>query len=193
MSAREQALEALKTVLQGVPGVRFVDRQTITEELVSDAQLPAILVDETRTEYKWNERHGRRALGARLGVTLDLQVRAQRRTDGPGANVSTIREAFAFAVIEHLTNNPELRCQLTNEPNETPHVQDCAAGFVVDYPVAKHPFGRCLITFEMQLTECPADNRGRTSWKQLVIDLVYPHPGDPEEKRKTFTLDIPSA
>lgn len=192
MSAREQALEALRSVLQGLPGVRLVDRQTITEDVVADAQMPAILIDETRTEYSWDERHGRRALGARIGITLDLQVRAGRRNDGPGAAVSTAREAFVFAVIEHLSNNPSLRCQLTGEATATDHVIDCAGGFVVDYPPTTHPYGRALVTFEMTLTECPVDARGRTAWQTLAIELVYPYPGAADEERKTFTLEIPS-
>lgn len=189
---RERALEALRVVLSEIPGVHFVDRQTIQEELLSDAQLPAILIDEGRTDYTWEERHGRRALGARTTVTLDLQCRAPRRTDGPGAAVSTAREIFIGAVIEELANNPELICQLEGDVAPVAHVRDAARTFVADYPPVPHPFARALITLELQLTECPADRRAKTAWQQLIIDLVYPYPGDPEEKRKSFVLEIPS-
>lgn len=189
---RERALEALRVVLSGIPGVRFVDRQTITEELISDPQLPAILIDEGRTGYSWEDRHGRRALGALATVTLDLQCRASRRADGPGADVSTTREIFIGAVIEELSNNPELICRLEGEEAPIAHVRDCARTFVADYPTATHPYARALITIELQLAECPADRRAKTAWQKLVIDLVYPYPGDPDEKRKTFELDFPS-
>lgn len=189
VSQRDRMLDALVAVLQGLDGVRYVDRQAITAETVSDAQMPAILIDEVRTQYRWYERHGGRAMGLRSVLVLDLQARATRRTDGPGANTSTARELFANAVLGHLADNPTLNVQLDGEEEAVDHAYDIATQFDVRYVRMEDPYVRALITLEAE--PCPEvfDGRTYTDWQQLILDAYTDR--ENAEGPITSTYDLP--
>ncbi|MFU8806657.1 MAG: hypothetical protein ACNA8W_22805 [Bradymonadaceae bacterium] len=174
-SNREAMLEALKEVLEGIEGVRYVERQAITHSMVADPQLPAIIIDEAQTRYRWLERHRTRTSHASTGVVLDLQIRASRRTDGPGANTSTVREAFIARVIRELVDRSTL--------NST--ARDVGDIFDVRYMPVDAPFARALITIRADLEEV-FDDRVRTNWKKLIVDIA-PEGG---ESPNPITIDI---
>ena len=170
-SQRDQMLDALVAVLRGLEGVRYVDRQAITRELVTDAQMPAIIIEEVGTNYRWIERHGDRKMRVRSGIVIDLQARARRRKDGPGGNVSTARENFVRAVLNHLANNPMLQTQLAGEDESTPHAYDTSHLFDVRYVREADPFVRALITIQVD-TDDVFDSRTRTDWQQLILNTT---------------------
>lgn len=159
-SNREAMLEALKEVLSGIDGVAYVDRQAVQRKMVSDAQLPAIIIDEAKTKYRWLERHGDRTSHVSAGIALDLQVRASRRSDGPGGNVSTVREAFVSRVILELVEKATL--------NGT--ALDAGHKFDVDYLPAPAPYGRALVTIAVDTQEV-FDERVRTVWQSFVASV----------------------
>jgi hypothetical protein len=161
---REAMLEALKNALEQVPGVRYVDRQAITEQLVSDHQMPAIIIDEDRTEYTWMERHGTRTMRAVDTVGLDCQVLCQRG-DFRG-NVSTVRQAFAWQVMNTLANASTLgdACK------------DAALRFAVRYPETDYPYARVIIGIVVDGYEV-FDEREQTVWQKLTMQTTEPQDG----------------
>lgn len=163
-------LDALVAVLQGLDGLTYVDRQGITPELVADTQMPSVLVDEVRTQYRWYDRHGGRSIGATCALVLDLQARATRRTSGQGPNISTARELFVNAVLNHLANNPTLNTQLDGEAEAADHARDIATRFDVRYVRAPAPYVRALVTIEAEPCVERFDDRTKTDWQQLIVN-----------------------
>lgn len=157
-------LEALKSVLEQVPGVRLVSRQAITPDLVSERQMPAIVIDEHQTQYTWAERHGQRMMRVVDTIGLDCQVLC-KRGDYRG-NPSTVRQAFAWMVLNQLANNPTLggTCM------------DAALRFNVQYPAADYPFARAIIALSVDSAEA-FDDRPQTEWQKLILSTVDPQPG----------------
>lgn len=169
-SSRDLMLDALVAVLQDLDGVRYVDRQAITPDLVADTRMPAILIDEVRSEYSWYERHGRRAMRVNSVIVLDLQARAVRRTDGQGPNISTARERFTNAVLNHLANSADLTTQLDGEAAAVAHAYDVATQFSVRYVKMPDPYVRALVTLVAQPCAQVYDDRTYTDWQQLILD-----------------------
>jgi len=157
-------LEALKNALEQVPGVRHVNRQAITAQMVSDRQMPAILIDEDRTQYAWAERHGGRVMKAVDTIGLDCQVMC-RRGDYEG-DPSTVRQAFAWMVLNQLANNSTLNDACV----------DCALRFNVQYPDTDYPYARVIIAISVEYHEV-FDDRAQTVWQKLILSTSEPQPG----------------
>lgn len=170
-SRREQMLEALKAVLGNIPGIRHVDRQDLDPTgMLSDANLPAIIVDEERTRYEWTDRHGTRQMSVRSGLVLDLQAYAARSADRSGYDVSTVRELFVTRVIQELVNESTLTVQLAGENQAQAHADDVALDFEVRYPAVEPPRARALVTITVDTDE-EFDDRTTTAWDTLAADL----------------------
>lgn len=169
-SSRERLLEALASALRSLEGVKYVSRQAITPDLLSDAQLPAIIIDESNARYRWLERHGERCAEVSNALVLDLQVRAKRNPNAPGGNPSTVREAFVAAVIAHLAHHATLTVQLPGEDEPCAHARDVASQFDVQFVAAPSPYARALITIRAD-TYDHFDSRARTNWTQLIADI----------------------
>ncbi|MDZ7703361.1 MAG: hypothetical protein U5L04_02625 [Trueperaceae bacterium] len=187
-SQREALLEALETSLSKLSGVNYVSRQAISRDLVADAQLPAIIIDESSTQYEWYDRHGDRDLEFRSTLVLDLQISAER-VDGGEYNISTVRETFAAAVMTHLTEHAELIEQLDGESQSQAHARDVAPSFTVQYPAVQAPYARALVSTTAISTE-QFDGRVYTEWDTLVADLYRhddPKPSTPGDL--TFTTE----
>ena len=169
-SQRDLMLDALVAVLQQMDGLNYVDRQAITPELVADSRMPAVLIDEVRSDYQWLDRHGSRSMRVRSVIVLDLQARAVRRTDGQGANISTARERFTNAVLDHLANNPNLIVQLASEDEAADHAYDVMDEVAVRYVRMKDPYVRTLITVSAIPCAQVYDDRTYTDWQTLILD-----------------------
>jgi len=161
---REVMLEALKSALEQIKGVRFVDRQAITPKMVSDRQMPAIIIDEDSTSYAWAERHGSRTMTAIDTIGLDCQVMC-RRGDYEG-DPSTVRQAFAWQVMNQLANHSTLDgvCK------------DAALRFNVQYPPSDYPYARAIVALSVEYHEA-FDGRAQTEWQQLILSTTEPVPG----------------
>lgn len=179
-SRREKMLEALKVVLEGIPGVQHVDRQDLDPTgMLSEAQRPAIIIDEERTRYEWTERHGKRQMEAKSGLVLDLQADATRSDDRSGYDVSTVRELFVNRVIQELADESTLTVQLASENQAQQHADDAALEFEVRYPAVKPPKTRALITITVRSDE-RFDGRTRTTWETLASEIYnYDDSDDP--------------
>lgn len=163
-------LEALKTVLSGIEGVKFVSRQAITSEMVSDAQMPAILIDETLSRYTWASRSGARTMDVGCVLGLEVQVRSIR-AKGNSVSESTVRELLVNEVIQTLVHNSRLICQLPGEAEEQAHARDVADQFSVRYVPGAGNTGRALITITSYFTAV-FDRRTKTEWQQLFLELA---------------------
>ena len=171
---REQMLEALRTVLATIPGVRTVDRQAITSEMLAATQLPAIRIEEAGTRYVWAHRQQPRLTADVLSnVVLDLQLIVPVERKGPGQRESTWREAFAHAVLATLAANPTLYCQLPGEPVAVDHAQDVGAHpelASVRYLATAGPEGRALISLVVrQEVALAREPTGR--WLTVIAEL----------------------
>lgn len=172
ISARERMLRALAHVLSDITGVRTVERQAIESKMVTEAQMPAILIDEVTTRYRWGgSRPGDRTLSLVAVLGIEVQIQTRR---GPRASVneSTVREAFVEEVLQTLVDNPQLRCQLDDEDAPVAHCRDCARQFDVRYIPGPGNFARALITASTEL-EAIYDRRPRTEWQRILLTL-YP-------------------
>ncbi|MFB6374486.1 MAG: hypothetical protein ABEN55_15510 [Bradymonadaceae bacterium] len=180
-SNREEMLEALAEVLRGIPGVQYVDRQDIQpEKMVSEGQLPAIIVDEEKATYRWEDRHGERSMKVNSGLVLDLQAYAERRSDGAGYSTSTVRELFVARVLHELAHEPELVVQLADENKAQQHAQDVAVEFDVRYPRVSPPKCRALVTIQAFHYEV-FDDRQRTAWEKIVTEIAPPEDDTPPD------------
>lgn len=189
-SPREQMLEALRAHLVGIEGVRFVDRQGLRADRLSDAQIPAILIVEQSTNEIWVERHHDRETEIQDTIILDVQLKAARETTGPGVTVSTAREALRRAIIGHLISNPTLRLQLEGEGEPLDHCIDCAAGpFRVRYMPEPEPYARFLLEIAITVDDTH-DDRARTTWTQIVMDRCPPEGADDDTPVHTITYDL---
>lgn len=189
-SCREKALQALEKVLGAIPGVRYVNRQAITPELVSDQQLPAIIVEEVRTQYRWTNRARREAVLSSI-LVLDLQVQSSRLEKASGMNTSSIREAFVEQVMKTLAGSATLNAQLEGEANAQDHARDVAGTLAdVQYPAAPPPKARALVTIRVDI-DTTYDSRTRTAWERLVLDLyALDEVGEEDSYEPAITLDV---
>jgi hypothetical protein len=179
-------LRALRAVLAGIPGIEHVDRQDLNpQDMLAEAQLPAIIIDEERTRYQWTERHHKREAEARSGLILDCQAYAGRSDDRAGYDVSTVRELFVNRVLQELADKATLEVQLDNESEPQTHADDAALQFEVRYPRVPTPKIRALITITVSTDEV-FDGRARTSWDTLVAD-IYSH--DDSDDSPTVTME----
>lgn len=169
-SAREAMLEALKTVLSGIDGVKFVSRQAITSEMVSEAQMPAILIDETLSRYSWISRAGQRTMNVGCVLGLEVQVRTIRAR-GNEVNESTVRELLVNEVLQTLIHNSRLICQLPGEDEDTAHARDVGEQFSVRYVPGNGNTARALITITAEFTAV-FDRRTKIEWQQLFLELA---------------------
>ena len=163
-------LEALKAVLQGVDGVKYVERQAISSSMVSEARMPALLIDEVSSSYVWGgSRAGDRVMSITSALAIEIQVPTQR---GPGASVneSTVREAFVDEVIHALVHNPTLSVQLEGEGEACAHARDVGSQFAVRYVPGPGSFARALITLSAQV-DAVYDRRPRGMWQRLLLFL----------------------
>lgn len=153
---REQMLDALKSALEGVPGVRKVDRQDIVPEMLSERQLPAIIIKEHETRYRWHERQGGRVMKCVDTIALDCQAISKR--GGYNGNPSTVRAEFVWQVLNALANDATLNDTCT----------DAAIRFDVSYPEVNHPFARAIVAIVVESYEV-FDDRETTEWKKLIL------------------------
>ena len=180
-SARERMLAALEKVLSGIDGVVFVSRQAISSAMVSDAQLPAILIEEQRTRYSWQTaRAGTRVATISSLLALDLQIHTKRGKGAGSVSESTVRECFVDEVLQTLVQNPCLRATLDEEGEvEEAHARDALADFAeVRYVPGQGGYARALILIRV-VVEATYDRRERTEWKSLIVEL-YPEDKMPE-------------
>lgn len=162
-------LNALVHVLAQIDGVVLVRRGQLEEALLSDGQMPAILIAEGLTTYTPETRHaGVRTYDVISTLTLDIQVRTQKRTGDIDHQASMLREALVDQVINVLANNPMLLCQLPEEDEDTEHCYDALFGACrVTYPPSESGYANALLTH--QVKQCVKyDTRKRTKWKELI-------------------------
>lgn len=178
-------LEALAEVLRGIQGVQFVDRQDIDPtSMVSEANLPAIIIDEERSQYEWAERHGAREMAFASSIVLDLQAYTRKSGDRAGYQISTVRELFVARVLNQLANEATLTVQLADENQPQSHADDVALQFDVRYPKVKPPQCRALVSISAHGEEV-FDDRQVNDWKTLAADL-YSH--DDSDDPPDFTV-----
>lgn len=188
-SQREEMLEALAYCLGTITGVRKVCRQAITEEMLSDAELPGIIIDEAGTTYEWEERHLGRHSRYVSTVVLDLQARCQRTSGARFGNVSTIRELFVWAVINHIANNPRLLCQLTGEDESMAHCEDAGLTFGVEYAETDFPYVRAMLAITVTGYD-QFDDRAANTWVQAILTMAPEATEDFDESDSAVEVTI---
>jgi hypothetical protein len=200
-TAREQMLEALAVVLRSMDGVKTVRRQALSEQMLTDAELPGIIIDEIQTDGAW-EAKARRVMKLTSQIVLDCQMICRRTPAMPDGNASTARELFADAVLSTLANNPQLRVLLDGEvevidppvPGGTPrppkHAMDVLGARVnVRYEAEQPPYARVLIAIT-PVVHTTYDNRAVRSWTEVVITASTQGP-DEASVETTLELDGP--
>lgn len=174
-STREQALEALKLVLEGIEGIKHVDRQAMGFDMIPDSKLPAILIVENSTNYAWRERHTRTAR-IEDAITLDVQLKVPRGQRLIGMPLSSYREALISRIIKELAENPTLTCQLSHEQEPTEHVQDILPEndfLQVQYIQEEPPYARAFMTLKPHyLAEVATAPDSGTTWTQIVLQRL---------------------
>ncbi len=178
-SGRERALEALKCVLEKIPGIEHVDRQAMAFDMVSDDRLPAILIVEGATNYTWRRRK-ERVSKTQDTLTLDVQLRAPKQKQGLWHQASTYREALVYRILSELANNPQLECQLEGEQASTCHVDDVLddgerqAPFArVSYIQEPPPYARALITLTPKYLESVGTSpTSQVTWESLILEWM---------------------
>ena len=148
-SGREKALAAMASILGSMTGINYVGRQDIVPDLVSDAQMPAILIQEISTAYRYTRRTPERAAIFTSLLQLDLQCKAKRTSTVQEGDVSTIRELFAWEVMNALAKNARLNVQLSGEGAAVNHARDAALDFSAQYVPVPFPYARILLSVTM--------------------------------------------
>jgi len=149
-SNREKALNALAAILTSATGVQYVGRQDITEDLISESRMPAVLIQENSTSYVWTRRKPERKAIYTSLLVLDCQSKSKRTGTVRAGDVSTIRELFVWEVINALAENPRLYVQLDGEGAAVNHARDCALDVNVQYMPAPFPFARTLLSVTLK-------------------------------------------
>jgi hypothetical protein len=193
-SGREAMLQALAVVLGSIPGVKTVDRQHILNEMLAEAQLPAIRIEEVGTQYTWKHRQQPRLVAEVVStLILDLQLPAPRQRKGPGQEESSAREAFVHAVLGKLASNPTLVCQLVGEPAPASHAQDVTSGLEVAqvrYPKTEGGWARALVQLSVRheevLDEQPSGAWQHVLWGLRALDVE----GDEDSYEPARTHDV---
>lgn len=179
-----RALDGLEAVLQGIEGVRYVDRNTLPE-LTSDKQIPAIIIHDRTWNYDWLQRHGYRMsygaaeeLRARLVAVVELELIAVSRRQNhtrKGWNRSVVRSAFVREVIRTLAQNPMLECQLDGEAEAVYHAKDTLAtgASARSISAVPDPYVTAVIQIQIELEEHFGPDVDPT-WHNIVCD-IYPY------------------
>ncbi len=192
--ARERALEALKTILKAVPGIRTVDRQGLRPEMLTEGNLPAILITEGQTTYEASVKGNTLEMTARDRLTLDVQARAPRTASAKGAayDASTTRALYVGAILSTLAKNRALHVQLEGEDEAREHAQHLGAPnkqgtFAKVTPAPEpEPFCRALIQIEMSTIDAHVMSEG-TPYTKILLALVEPDAqGDPDPSHPTL-------
>lgn len=194
-SAREEMLQALKAVLQEIPGVKTVDRQHILSEMLAESQLPSIRIEEVGARYQWTHRQ-QPQLTAEVSSTLvlDLQLSAPRQRRGPGQEESSAREAFVHIVLTKLAQNPTLLCQLDGDPSPRAHARDVSVGTAladVRYPKTEGGWARALVQITVRHEEV-FEEQASGAWKHVLWSLrAHDGEGDEDSYEPERTHDVP--
>lgn len=169
-SDRESALEALKAVLQGIPGIQYVVRHAQTEVDISDANLPAVVIMEKRAKYtRFNDV---RYHELNFGVDLVLLTRGRRTTKAPMGDVGTARELLCHTVINALVHNPQLYIQLDGEDEAQNHCNHVGDDFEVEYDEGmQFPYAGATVSFNVKLVTLLDDRDGET-WSNWALDVT---------------------
>lgn len=191
LSNREEMLRGLKGVLSQITGVRFVTRQPITQQLLAEPQLPAIIISDTQVDMSWLSRDTKQAR-VRSSIVLDLQAYAPRdMTKGGTYTQSEVREAFAAEVVRTLANNPMLKIQLSGEDEALYHANDATSQLPrIQHLRVQPPYTRSLITLAPIETE--EDLRLSTpsrTWQSITLD-IFPQPETGDPYIPGFDLDL---
>jgi hypothetical protein len=193
-SGREAMLQALAAVLRSIPGVKTVDRQHILSEMLAEAQLPAIRIEEVGTQYRWVHRQQPRLVAEVIStLVLDLQLPAPRQRKGPGQEESSAREAFVAAVLGKLASNPTLICALEGDEAPCAHTQDVTMGLEiaqVRYPKTEGGWARALVQItarhEEVMAEQPSGAWQHVLWSLRALDAE----GDEDSYEPARTHDV---
>lgn len=186
---REACMEALRTVLQSIPGVGKVYRHGETPKEVSAANLPAIIIVEGKVKYR--KHNDRRRFLASFPVFLSFLTMSQRTRAAPGGNLSTVREAFASVIITTLLENPELICQLEGEAEPVKHAYHVGAGdeFEVEFDDdAEFPYCGGVVEALVQL-HVNFDDRATELWTTMTMETTPHSLAEGEESDATKVTD----
>jgi hypothetical protein len=185
---RNDMLRALAHVLSGIEGVKHVRREDITNDMVSDSEMPTIIITEGRTTYKPKARHGvRRTYDVMSVLTLDIQVRSVHKAGRIENSASELREGLVDQVISTLLHNPTLNCSLEKGEAARDYCYDAMSGQFQVVPVeVDSGYANALLTHTVW-QHVVYDDRPRTLWQTLVsrlrkhTDEDYPTPNEPRD------------
>lgn len=185
ISEVEKMMRALVQILRTAPGSPFktVSRDIIQDKPQPQEQLPAVIFDDSRFTYTYQDQHGRGRVAEVTGVIVfDLQGSARTHgARGLGFRVSELRSALVQALASILANNTGLTCQL-DECGETAPTQHClkiGARLEVQHMPEAPPLTRSLVSASVTLVEC-LDAREWALWSPGSLE-GGPLDGEPVE------------
>ena len=188
-SNREALLTALEHVIRTeIPELGTVRRQALDKEGVAEGALPAILIDEASSSYKFDHRFiGEMDL--KCIVTFDLQARARKTKGQPLGNLSQAREAMIARLLQVLQNNPTLTCQLPGEDEPMDHAKDVFPAAEVRYVKTTWPDVRALVTILLKTSENFLE-KPQTQWRRIILSARPLTEDDEDTTPLTTTVEL---
>lgn len=175
VSSTELLMRALAQVIRTAPGSPFkqVTRDLIQEAMLPDAQLPAVVFDDSRLTIEYQDAHNKDRIAQVSGVIV-FDVQGSARSHGArelGFKVGETRNALVQALALILYNNRRMVTTLADagEAAPTAHCINIGARLEVQHVPEAAPLTRSLVSASVLLVES-LDQRDWAIWTPGVLE-----------------------
>lgn len=184
LSEVEKLMRAItKMMREGVTGspspFKMVSRDVLQEEMVGHDQLPALIFDDSRLTFTYQDAHNRNRICQVQGVLVfDIQGIARSHNEREvGFRVGELRNALVQWVMLQLLNNRRCVVQLTEcgEEEPTQHCTTLGSTVEVQHIPTQAPLTRTLLSVTVSLVES-LDLRTWAGWTPGKLEGA-PHGG----------------
>ena len=171
----ERMMRALALILTTAPDTPF---KTATRDLIQEAPLgadllPAVVFDDSRLVYEYQDAHNKGRVAKVSGVIVfDIQGEAKSHGGrGLGFKVGEVRNALVHALATILYNNRRLEVQLPECGEETPqtHCLGIGESLQVQHVPEQAPLTRSLVSATVTLVET-LDQRVWAEWSPGLLE-----------------------
>lgn len=177
VSEVEKLMRALTRVILEAEGTPFkhVSRDVIQEDMVPADQMPAVIFDDSRLTYTYQDAHNRDRI-AHVSGTIVFDVQGTTRSHGgreTGFAVGQLRNALVHALSLILYNNRRMVVQLPECGETTPeaHCQTIGAQLDVQHIPVAPPLTRSLVSATVTLVET-LDQRAWVAWRAGELEAA---------------------